>query len=114
MNQSKDMMETAYHALAGKKGVDIQVIDISKVSVMTDYFVITHGTSSSQVDALVDSVKEQMERAGYAIRQQEGGRKGSWILLDYGDVIVHVFDKESRPFYSLERIWSDGEKVQVQ
>lgn len=113
MNEPRKMMETAYQALVDKKGMDIQVIDLSEISVMTDYFVITNGNSNSQVEALTDNVKEQMTKNGYGLHQQEGGRNGSWILLDYGDVIVHIFDKESRSFYNLERIWSDGKVVEM-
>lgn len=111
MEQALNMVKIAVHALEEKKGEDIQVIDISQVSVMTDYFVIVHGNSDSQVKALVDSVDEQMDKAGHSMKQQEG-KGGTWVLMDYGDVIVHVFDKEGRSFYNLERIWSDGKIVE--
>ncbi len=107
MEQALNMARTACRALEDKKGEDIRLLDISHISVMTDYFVITNGNSDSQTKALVENVEEKMEQAGYALRQQEG--KGSaWILLDYGDVIVHIFDQDSRAFYNLERIWSDA------
>lgn len=107
MKQSMNMAKTAYHALEDKKGEDIKVIDISGISVMADYFVITNGTSDSQVKALVENVDEKMYQAGYSLKQQEG-KNGAWVLMDYGDIIIHVFDKEGRSFYDLERIWSDG------
>lgn len=113
MSKDKNMVQVIYDALEEKKGEDIQVIDISAISVMADYFVITNGGSTSQVDALVENVEEQMHKAGYLLKQREGKRGGAWVLLDYGDVIVHIFDKESRSFYNLERIWSDGKTVEM-
>ena len=104
---ARDMARIAVRALEEKKGEDACVIDVSRISVMTDYFVIAHGNSDSQVRALVDNVDEKMQEAGHTLRQQEG-KGGTWVLMDYGDIIVHVFDKEGRAFYNLERIWSDG------
>lgn len=112
MNQIKDMVKTAYTALEDKKGHDICVIDISKISILADYFIICDGSSDSQVHALTDNVEEQMQGAGYEQKQREGQRSSSWVLLDYGDVIIHIFDKENREFYNLERIWNDGIRVE--
>lgn len=111
MNQSKEMARIAYNALSDKKGEDIQIIDITGVSVLADYFIIANGNSDSQVNALVDNVEEELHKAGYPLRQREGQRSGSWVLLDFGDIIVHVFDKENRLFYDLERIWKDGKNI---
>lgn len=114
MNHSKEMALTAYRALDEKKGGDIRIIDISEVSIIADYFVIATGGSSSQVGALVDSVEEKMDKAGFVLKQREGHGQGAWVLLDYSDVIVHIFDKENRSFYNLERIWSDGKTVEAE
>ena len=103
MEQSKLMARLAYQALDDKKGEDIQVIDISQVSVLADYFIIANGNSESQVRALVDNVEEELSKAGYG--------SGNWVLMDFGEIIVHVFDKENRLFYDLERIWRDGKHV---
>lgn len=111
--QSREMARIACEALADKKGENIQVIDISNVSVLADYFIIANGTNDSQVRALVDSVEDKLEKAGYHIKQREGYGLGSWVLLDFADIIVHVFDKENRLFYDLERIWSDGKKIEA-
>lgn len=111
MNQSKEMACIAYHALSDKKGEDIKVIDITGISVLADYFIIANGNSDSQVNALVDNVEEELHKAGYSLRQREGQASGSWVLLDFGDIIVHVFDKENRLFYDLERIWKDGKDI---
>ena len=111
MNQALEMARVAYQALDEKKGEDIRVIDISGISVIGDYFVITNGTSDSQVRALVDNVEEKMHKAGYAAKETEGHRSGAWVLIDFGDVIVHIFDRENRQFYNLERIWNDGKRI---
>lgn len=112
MNErSRSMAKIACDALLDKKGEDVRVIDISQVSVMADYFLIANGSSENQVRALVDNVEEELGKAGYTVNQREGYGLGSWVLLDFGDIIVHVFDKENRLFYDLERIWSDGKKI---
>lgn len=111
MEQSKLMARLAYQALDDKKGEDIQVIDISQVSVLADYFIIANGNSESQVRALVDNVEEELLKAGYEMKQREGYGSGNWVLMDFGEIIVHVFDKENRLFYDLERIWRDGKHV---
>ncbi len=113
MEQAKNMAHLAYQALDDKKGEDIRVIDISQVSVVADYFIIANGNSDSQVRALVDNVEEELEKAGYTLKQREGYNGGSWVLLDFGDIIVHIFDKENRVFYDLERIWRDGRAVDI-
>ncbi|HHU73733.1 MAG TPA: ribosome silencing factor [Clostridiales bacterium] len=111
MDTSKEMARLAYEALEDKKGEDIQIIDIKDISSIADYFIIANGSNSSQVDALVDSVMERLSRNGYEPKRVEGVRSASWILMDYGDVVVHVFSKEERLFYNLERIWRDGRTI---
>ena len=111
MNQSKEMARIAWQALSDKKGEDIKIIDITGVSVLADYFIIASGNSESQISALVDNVEEELHKAGYHLKQSEGSSGASWILLDFGDIIVHVFDKENRLFYDLERIWKDGKDI---
>ncbi len=111
MDNSKKMVKLAYEALEEKKGEDIQVIEIKDISIIADYFIIANGTNSSQVDALVNSVSDHLSKHGYEPKRIEGVRSASWILMDYGDVVVHVFSKEDRLFYNLERIWRDGKLV---
>lgn len=113
MEQAKKMAQIAYRALEDKKGEDIKVIDIAEISVLADYFIIANGTNESQVQALVDSVDTELHKEGYVLKQREGRGRGSWVLLDYGDIVVHVFDRENRQFYDLERIWRDGREVTV-
>ena len=113
VSTEKMMAQIACKAIDDKKGQDIKVIDIHNVSVIADYFVIASGTNSNQVQAIVDNVEEQLGRAGFEAKQIEGNRNSSWILVDYGDVIVHVFDEENRLFYDLERIWRDGKVLEM-
>lgn len=111
MNNSKDMAKIAYAALDEKKGEDIKVIEVGQVSVIADYFIIANGSNSSQVQALVDNVKECLSKQGYEAKRIEGTRNTNWVLMDYGDIIVHVFSREDRLFYDLERIWRDGKDI---
>ncbi len=111
---SKNMALLAYQALEDKKAEEITIIDISTVSTIADYFLIASGTNRNQVQALADNVDETLGRAGYTIKQMEGYQNGNWVLLDFGDVIIHVFDRENRLFYDLERIWRDGKAVSVE
>ena len=113
MNQSKEMTKLAIAALEDKKANDIRVIDIAGVSVIADYFVIASGSNTNQVQAMADSVREALGRAGHEPRQVEGYGSANWILMDYNDIIVHIFSDESRTFYDLERIWRDGKEVSV-
>lgn len=115
MNEIKslEMAKLAISALEDKKGEDIKVIDIMEVSTIADYFIIASGTNRSQVQAMIDNVLETLGRAGYQEKQTEGYDTANWVLLDYGDIIVHVFDKENRLFYDLERIWRDGKIMEV-
>ena len=113
VSTEKMMAQIACKAKNNKKGQDIKIIDIHNVSVIADYFVIASGTNSNQVQAIVDNVEEQLGRAGFEAKQIEGNRNSSWILMDYGDVIVHVFDEENRLFYDLERIWRDGKILEM-
>lgn len=111
MSTSKNMAKLAYDALSEKKGEDIRVIEIGDISIIADYFIIANGTNSSQVRALVDSVENILGRNGFDPKRIEGINTASWILMDYGDVIIHVFSKEDRLFYDLERIWRDGKTI---
>jgi ribosome-associated protein len=112
---SKELAKIAYAALEEKKANDIKIIDISGVSVLADYFIIASGSNRNQVQAMVDSVQEDLyKKAGLEAKQVEGYQTGSWILLDYADIIVHVFDEENRLFYNLERIWRDGKDIAIE
>lgn len=115
MNEkSLTMAKLAIEALEDKKAEDIKVIDISEVSVIADYFIIAGGSNRSQIQALCDNVDEKLGRAGYPAKQTEGYDTANWVLLDFGDIIVHIFDKENRLLYDLERIWRDGKQVALE
>lgn len=111
MNESKKMALLAVEALEDKKAEDITIIDISEVSVLADYFIISDGSNRNQVQAMADSAEESLGKAGYDAKQIEGYQSANWILMDYKDIIVHVFSKEDRAFYDLERIWRDGKQI---
>ncbi len=111
MNKSVEMTKIAIEALEDKKAEDIKIIDISEVSVLADYFLIAGGTNSSQIQALCNNVEEKLGRAGFPCKQIEGYDTANWILMDFGDVIIHIFDKENRLLYDLERIWRDGKML---
>ncbi len=111
-----DIMEItklAVEALEDKKAEDIRAIDISGVSVMADIFLIAGGSNRSQIQALCDNVEEKLGRAGIFVRQIEGYDAANWVLMDFGDIIVHIFDRENRLLYDLERLWRDGRQIDV-
>ena len=99
--------------LSSKKTEDILIIDVAEKTTLCDYFVIASGHSSTQVRALCDHVEEKLSEEGLEPRRTEGTREGRWGVLDYGDVIVHIFNDESRLFYHLERLWEDGGNATV-
>jgi ribosome-associated protein len=110
---AKKIARLAIQALRDKKAEDIHMIDISQVSVIADYFIIAGGNNRNQIQALCDNVQEVLGRAGYIQKQTEGYNTANWILMDFGDVIVHIFDRENRLLYDLERIWRDGRQVDI-
>ncbi len=112
-NHTEEILKTAYLALEEKKAFDIQVIDISKVSILADFFVIASGSNPNQIHAMADLVEEKLSKEGVHARSVEGYQNANWILMDYQDLVIHIFDQESREFYNLERIWSDGETVEM-
>ena len=112
MATSRELAKLACHALSEKKAEDVRVIDISEISVLADYFVIANGTNPNQIQAMVDAVDEELTKIGHGAKQIEGNQQSSWVLMDFSDIIVHVFSREDRLFYDLERIWRDGKVVE--
>lgn len=108
---SKELAKIAYNALDDKKGHNIKIIDIKDITAVGDYFIIADGSNRNQVQALSDNVEEFMSKAGAQLKNREGYSNGGWILLDYYDIIIHIFSEEERSFYSLEHIWRDGTVV---
>ena len=114
MSEAKQSAKLALEALEDKKAMDVRILDITHVSTLADYFMIASGSNQNQVQAMVDNVEEMLTKAGYEPKQIEGTRNSSWILMDYGDLIIHVFDEENRLFYDLERIWRDGKVLEME
>ena len=108
MTDSKAALKIAVNALEEKKGEQIRIIDISKVSVIADYFVIASGKNINQIRAMADEVEDKLSKAGIEPRQIEGANSSGWILMDYHDFIIHIFNEDMRLYYDIERIWSDG------
>lgn len=113
MLPSRELAEIAVKALDSKKGKEIRLIRIDKITTLAEYFVICTGTSNTQINALCDAVEKELTEKGEEPLHREGYRGGTWVLLDYGCVVVHVFNDEVRKFYSLEHLWADGEEVDL-
>ena len=110
--ETLEIVKTAVEALRDKKAEDVTVIDITGVSSIADYFIIANGNNQNQLTAMQD-VDEALYKAGLHAKQIEGNNKSTWILMDYEDIIVHLFSKEDRLFYDLERIWRDGKIIEM-
>jgi ribosome-associated protein len=101
----------AQEALEEKKAEDIRILDLRGISSLADCFIIASGTNVNQLRAMADSVEEKMDKAGYKLHHTEGYQTATWILLDYGDLLVHLFNSENRKFYGLERVWGDAKTL---
>ena len=110
-DRSAALAKIAIEVLEDKKAEDIRVIDISDLSVLADFFIIATGNNRTQVQAMADEVEQKLGRAGAVPKQLEGYQAANWVLLDFGDVIIHIFDAQNRLFYDLERIWKDGRQI---
>lgn len=108
---SREILKNIYSALEDKKAIDIKIIRIEEISSLGDYFIIAGASNANQIQAMADNVEEKLKEAGYSPNHVEGYLGAAWILLDYSDVIVHLFDEESRAFYDLEHIWRDGKII---
>ena len=106
-------IEIIIRALDSKRAEDIRLIGIKDLTIVADYFVIANGTSSTQTKALADEVEFRLKQEGIEPIRTEGYQGANWIVLDYGDIVVHVFYKETRDFYNLERLWQDGEQIDI-
>ncbi len=104
---------TAIRAACEKKALDIVVLDLREIASFTDYFVITSGSNVRQVQAISDGVLETLKKAGTTVARVEGYKTAEWILLDYGDFVMHVFDEKARKFYDLERLWRESKRLEL-
>lgn len=107
-----DMAKAAVHALEEKKGIDIQVLETTELTTLADYFVLCTANSTTHIKTLSDEVEKAMKELGELPHHIEGYRSGSWVLLDFGCVIIHLFLEEAREFYALERLWNDAKTVE--
>ena len=108
------ILNTIYNAIDDKKGGNTRILDISAITTISDYFIVTSGNNYNQVRAIADNVEEELlKKHGMRPERVEGYNNGEWILLDYIDSVIHVFDREQRLFYDIERIWSDGKEIEV-
>lgn len=114
MKDIDERISVIVKACTDKKGSDIKVLDLRELTTITDYFVIVSGNSDTQVKAIADEIEDKMDLANYELIGKEGYREGNWILLDYGNVVVHVFRKEEREFYGLERVWADSHELTLE
>ena len=106
-------MAAAVKALDKKKGKNIQVLRTGELTTLADYFVLCTAGSTTQIKALTDICEEEVEKAGGELHHKEGFRDGGWVLLDFSDVVVHVFLEQERDFYDLERLWADAQPVDI-
>lgn len=113
MRTAKEVAAIAAKALDSKKGIDLRLIEISDISTLADYFLICTASSNTHVRTLCDAVEEAMDEAGEPMVGREDHRGGTWVVLDFGCVVVHVFTEETRAFYDLERLWQDGKQVSM-
>lgn len=111
MNNALKLVNQIKEAIEDKKGREIVVLDIQSVSLIADYFILASGNSAIQVKAIAENIEENLEKGSIRVLRKEGLNEGKWVLLDYGDVIVHVFQEEERRFYNLERLWGDAQTL---
>lgn len=107
------LLEVAYKAVDDKKGEDIVVLNMEGISLIADQFIICHANSERQVQAIAREVVDQAEETGYAVKRLEGFESGRWILVDLGDVVVHIFHRDERGYYNLEKLWGDAPQLDV-
>ena len=112
-NESILLAQKIYHILDNKKLDDIQVLDVHEITTLADIFIIVTGSNTRQTKALVDELEDALSEENIEVIQKEGYQTANWILMDYGDIIIHIFSKEDRLFYDLERTWRDGKVVDV-
>ena len=110
----RDRLRTIIKTLDNKKAESIKAIKITDLTILADYFVIANGTSTTHTKTLAEEVEYQLSQNGVEPNRTEGYNGSSWVILDYGDIVVHVFYKETRDYYQLERLWADGEKIDIE
>ncbi|MBP8762659.1 ribosome-associated protein [Acetoanaerobium noterae] len=110
----EESIKLVYKAIDDKQGEDIKILKIGNISSLADYFIITSASNERQVKSITDNIEKELEEHGIFVRAKEGTSSSNWILLDYGDYIIHVFKTEDRQFYNLERLWKDAQEITVE
>lgn len=113
MDESKDLLKTVVKAADNKRAENIIALNVQKISFLSDYFVIMQADSERQVKAIAENIEEEAAKNNYDVRDVEGKNNANWVLIDLGDVIVHIFKPETRQFYNLEKLWSDADDVDI-
>lgn len=111
MKDVDERISVIVKACDDKNGFDVKVLDLRKLTTITDYFILVSANSTTQVRAIADGIEEKMEKLDYTISNKEGYKEGRWTLLDYGNIVVHLFHKDEREFYNLEKLWADSEEL---
>ncbi len=111
---AKDKVRLGARAALDKKALDLQVLDLQGISGVADFFLICSGSSTTQLEAIVEAVRHALKVEGVRPRHSEGTRESGWLLLDYGDIVMHIFLEETREFYALERLWGDAPLLSVE
>lgn len=113
LKKNKDKLALVINAADDKLAHDINVLEVTELTSIADYFIICSGNNERQVVAIAESIEDKLKKEGYELRTKEGHRLGRWILLDFSDIIIHIFHKDEREFYNLERLWADGKKIDI-
>ena len=108
-----NILKQTVHGILEKKGNNIVILDLNKFQTFTNFFVIVSGTSNKHVQAVADGVKEECKKSGFPLFGEEGYKEAKWILLDYGEVIVHIFEESIREFYDIEGLWFEAETIDL-
>ncbi len=110
---SEKLLELVVRAADDKRAEDIMAMDVREVSILADYFVVMHGNSEKQVQAIAEEIINQSQKSGYEVKRVEGRESAKWLLIDLGDIVVHIFHYSERAFYNLEKLWSDAPLVDI-
>lgn len=113
MDQILELSKKIHDILDSKKAQDLTVLSVKGISTIADYFIIATGTSSTHINALADHIEKELSKDSIFMKHREGQPQGGWLLLDYRDVIVHIFNEETRQYYAIERIWSDAKRLEM-
>ena len=108
---TNDLLKAVWKAIDDKFGFDTAILNVSEITPMADYFFITSGSNANQIKAIAVSVEDELAKYKITLRHCEGMNSANWVLLDFGDIVIHIFDKENREFYDLERVWADAAKL---